>query len=106
MFDHIMACFFQDGAGRSKSNFFHDLYLLNIWPISTRLNIINLDFIRRGAIADYDEQDNILATERLISMITRAIDAQKGLCLNCVRKGKISSHQGNCHARLRYLCTG
>lgn len=113
MVDHIMARFLQDGARGSAPNshlikagfFFQELYRLNIWPISTRTESINLDYIQR-AVADLEEQANTSFKGNLITVIARAVDAQKGLCLCCVRKGKVSSHQGNCHARLRYICTG
>lgn len=75
-------------AGR----FFQRLFFLNIWPISTRLRILNLDFIQR-TIAKFEEPE---FKEQLVTEIVRSVDRQKGLCLWCVRKGKISSHEGNC----------
>lgn len=108
-----MARFLQDCGTRSptpnsdstKAGYvFQELYRLNIWPISTRLNTINLDYIQT-AIDGFREQENTSFKEKLVAVIARAVDAQKGLCLCCVRKGKVM-HQGNCHARLRYLCTG
>ena len=113
MIDRIMARFLQDGARGSAPTahlieagfFFQELYRLNIWPISTRTESISLDYIQR-AVADFKEQDSTSFKGNLITVIAKAVDAQKGLCLSCVRKGKSSSHQGNCHARLRYLCTG
>lgn len=107
-----MARFFQDGPGNvtlnshlvSAGHFFHELYRINIWPISTRESI-NLDYIQR-TIAGFNDPENTSFKEKLVTAIARAVDAQKGLCLSCVRKGKISSNQGNCHARLGYLCTG
>ena len=82
-----------------------ELHRLYIWPISTRLNLLNMDYIQT-AIAGFHEQENTSFKEKLVTAIARAVDAQKGLCLSCVRKGKITSNQGNCHARLRHLCTG
>lgn len=113
MVEHIMARFLQDDAENPAPDshlikvgyFFGELYRLNIWPISTRFSSINLDYIQR-AIVGFNEQDNTFFKRKLIIVIEQAVDAQKGLCLCCVRKGKISSHQGNCHARFRYLCTG
>ena len=112
-FDHIMARFFQDcdrimdpNYERAKAGYvFQELYRLSIWPISTRLNTINLDYIQT-AIAGFHEQKDTSFKDKLVSWISRAVSAQKGLCLSCVRKGKVSMHQGNCQARLRYLCTG
>ena len=72
--------------------FFHRLYSLNIWPVSTRLRTLNLDFIQR-AIAEFEEPE---FKERLVTEIVRAVERQKGLCLWCVRKGKMSSREGNC----------
>lgn len=113
MVESIMARFLQDGTrGLMRDThlikagfFFQELYRLNIWPVSTRTESINLDYIQRS-ITDFNDQDNTSFKGKLINVIAKAVDAQKGLCLSCVRKGKISSHQGNCHARLRYLCTG
>lgn len=112
-FDHIMARFFQDCTRRSTPNsdatkagyVFQELYRLRIWPISTRLNTINLEYIQTE-ITLFCEQEDTSFKDKLVCAIARAVDAQKGLCLCCVRKGKVSLHQGNCHARLRYLCTG
>ena len=110
-FDHLMARFLQDCTRSSSPNsdltkagyFFQELYRLNIWPISTRLKTINLGYIQTE-IALFRAQENTSFKDKLVCVIARAVDAQKGLCLCCVRKGKVS--QGNCHARLRYLCTG
>lgn len=111
--EHIMARFFQDSPRKllpetiqfRAGYVFKELYRLNIWPISTRVESSNLDRIQR-AITNFNEQENAAFKQELITVVDRAVDAQKGLCLWCVRKGNIHSHQGNCHARLRYLCTG
>lgn len=108
-----MARFLQECTRSSTSNsnvskagyFFQELYRLNLWRISTRLNTINLDYIQ-AAITGFRQQENTSFKDKIVSAISRAVDAQKGLCLSCVQKGKVSLHQGNCHARLRYLCTG
>ena len=116
MVDHTVAHFFQENAydysmrdiHLEAGHVFGELYRLNIWPISTRVNILNLDYIQ-NQITNFKEQDSPVDTRfkrELTTVIARAVDAQKGLCLCCVRKGKTSLHQGNCHARLRYLCTG
>ena len=104
-FDSILARFLRDGyieEGYEQSmhhpyvskagHFFQRLYFLNIWPISTRLRTLNLDFIQR-AIVEFEEPE---FKKQLITEIVRAVEWQKGLCLWCVRKGKISSHEGNC----------
>ena len=115
MVDHIIAFYFQEPR-RYSINDTHlnagyvlgELHRLNIWPISTRVNKLNLDYIQ-NQIADFKERDNRVETQfkrELTTVIARAGDAQKGLCLCCVWKGKPSVHQGNCHARLRCLCTG
>ena len=113
MFDHVLARFLQYSAGWSRSDarltkvgyVLQELYGLNIWPISTRVNEINLDRIQ-SAFAGFNEPDDTCFKRELNTKILAAVDAQKGLCLSCVRVGKISSHQGNCHSRVRYLCTG
>ena len=113
MIENIVAKFFQNRAASPASDpdlrqagyFFHELYRLNIWPISTRRETINLDHIQR-AIGRYKEQTDMPIKEYLETVIARAVAAQKGLCLSCMRKGKTSTHQGNCHARLRCHCTG
>ena len=115
MIDQIIARFLQENA-RYATHDTHlkvgfvigELYRLNVWPISTRVNTLNLDCIQ-NLIAKFDEQDSPIKTQfkrELTTVIARAVDALEGLCLCCVRKGKTSLHQGNCHARLRYLCTG
>lgn len=112
MFDHVLARFLQYSAGWSRSDarlikvghVLQELYDLNIWPISTRLNEINMDRIQ-STFALFSEPDDTSFNRDLNTKILAAVDAQKGLCLSCVRIGKISSHQGNCHSRVRYLCT-
>lgn len=114
-FDSILAQFLRDGLSREgyeqsmhhphvreAGYCFQRLFFLDIWPISTRLKTLNLDVIQR-AIAEFEEPE---FKEKLITEIVRAVERQKGLCLCCVRKGKMSSREGNCHARLRHLCTG
>ena len=86
-------------------HFFTELYWIDLWPISDQVNEINLDYIQ-SEIANFDEYKDTSFKKSLVIEISKAIDAQKGLCLSCVRLGKISSHQGNCQARLRYLCKG
>ncbi|CAD6574206.1 MAG: hypothetical protein ASARMPRED_006594, partial [Alectoria sarmentosa] len=61
---------------------FKELYRLNIWPISTRLDSINLDYIQRS-IARFNEQDGTTFKWQLMNVIAKAVDAQKGLCLSC-----------------------
>ena len=107
-----MASFLELGPEFSESDhlikaghFFAQLYQLYIWPISNQVDVINLDYIKSG-ITKFDEHKNTSFKKSLVIEISKAIDAQKGLCLSCVRLGKVSSHQGNCHARLRYLCKG
>lgn len=111
--DRLVVSFFQDETGCPTPDlvllkagyFFRELHRLNIWPISTRCNAINLGCIQRKLVF-FEKQDNRIYQKGLQKVVARAIDAQRGLCLACLRKGKVSSLQGNCHARFRYSCTG
>lgn len=42
----------------------------------------------------------------LISSIERIIDQQHGLCLACVKQGRVTRAEGNCQAREKRNCSG
>ncbi|CAF9939511.1 hypothetical protein IMSHALPRED_001531 [Imshaugia aleurites] len=86
MFDHVLARFLQYSAGWSRSDarlikvghVLQELYDLNIWPISTRLNEINMDRIQ-STFALFSEPDDTSFNRDLNTKILAAVDAQKGL---------------------------
>ncbi len=44
--------------------------------------------------------------ERLTEAVTKAVDNQKGLCLMCLKSGRVRKQDGNCYANESELCTG
>ena len=72
--------------------FFQELYRLNIWPIPTRCTWISLGHIQKE-IDFFDEQEYTTFKSVLKRVTATAINAQKGVCLACRKKGKVSSHQ-------------
>ena len=102
----------------AKSGFYiHELYRIGLWPIpnsNTQKSIKKTsncllsfenytasqpsNFGRRCDIAMIDFKHHLLQATEMTSKRNR------GLCLNCVKKGKIMVAEGNCRATSLELC--
>ena len=40
----------------------------------------------------------------LLEAAQSAVNRQKGLCLKCIKEGKITTEEGNCEARCQWTC--
>lgn len=117
-FDHVQkqkSCFHT-----AKSGFYvQELYRIGLWPISdTKIQMaMSIQTIsnRLRGLRDYYMTDawtmgrqcdlaKINFKQRLEDAMERTTP-DSGLCLNCVKKGKIMSADGNCRAASLELCT-
>ena len=103
----------------AKSGFYvQELYRIGLWPIKntdTQMSIRDISN-RLRCFQDYyitDPSDvghrcdlaNIDFKQRLVDATGRMI-SDSGLCLHCVKKGKIMKADGNCRAASVELCKG
>ena len=101
----------------AKAGFYvQELYRIGLWPINntnTQMSIQEISNRLRG-FQDYYITDpyntgclvdfaDINFKPRLVEATRRMISAS-GLCLNCVKKGKIMSADGNCREASLELC--
>ena len=101
----------------AKTGFYvQELYRVGIWPINktnTRLSIQEI-LNRLEGFQDYyyvtDSRYTRSCDTAKVNFKQRLEDARgrmilgSGLCLNCVKKGKIMSADGNCRAASLELC--
>ena len=104
----------------AKSGFFvEELCRIGLWPIpytNTQKSIQDvssclLDF-ENYSVSDvyekggYCDAANIDFKHDLVQAIERSMKRSRGLCLNCVKKGRIMIADGNCRATSLELCAG
>ena len=104
----------------SKSGFYiQELYRIGLWPIpdtSTQKSIEEISncllgfendtFIHRSKIGPMCDVANIDFKDLLLQATERTMKRSRGLCLNCVKKGRIMIADGNCRATSLELCAG
>ena len=96
---------------------FQELHRLEVWPISSAMSNKTINDITmrvalfenchtRNQICGYYSCDQArLDFKKLLhEAVVKAKNAIKGLCLNCVTKGKITAQDGNCRASLLERC--
>ena len=102
----------------AKSGFFiKELDRIGLWPIpytNTRKSIQEISSCLRGfenySVHDPFEHDHYCDTadinlkDLLIQAIETTSKRSRGLCLNCVKNGKIMIAEGNCRATSLELC--
>ena len=100
--------------------FIHELYRIDLWPIpdtKTQTSIQELsDSLEKfddnslHEIPHYGEERcepyPVVDFEKLLLQATDKISERGGLCMNCVKKGKIMVADGNCRARSLESCKG
>lgn len=105
-------CFKLAEAGHCLS----ELIRLGLWPMSRSLPNANLDDVPQVAsdFKNYSRSlyryaptcalDNTDFKAMLGQMVADATEVLQGLCLKCVKQGKVTEEEGNCHAADVHLC--
>ena len=97
--------------------YIHELHRIGLWPIPASYSAKSIQDIsdRLLKICNYSAVDpyeyglccdraNIDFEELLLELRETISKRNTGLCLNCVKKGKIMSADGNCRAASLELC--
>ena len=94
-------------------HFFQKLYLLNLWPLTSllahgKLNMIEQQFLKKFADPKpYSKGEGFpscwmctrdMTQDDLVGAAKRAFAQQDGLCLQCVKEGRVSEKRRNCRA--------
>ena len=121
--DNNQACELLSKAG----HFFQELVRLGVWPLSRIVHQTNLSTMSnqllhfRNYISDMpgtsDDKDTdtnfshrrcrnnrIDFKSKLEVAVEDAFQLQEGLCLRCVKQGKVTRDEGNCRNTLEHLC--
>ncbi|KAK0515883.1 hypothetical protein JMJ35_001917 [Cladonia borealis] len=100
--------------------FIHELYRVDLWPIpntNTQITIQEISdrlwqFNNTALCGPYDFDEEQcepyphIDFEKLLIQFRDKILAHGGLCMNCVKKGKIMVADGNCRAKSLESCKG
>lgn len=102
------------------SHYFKELSSLGLWPMSARLDRIALvripsDLYRFSNYASesdtYGFQDTLCNAKSqpknvkrlLFESVTKLLEHQQGLCITCVKEGRVTRAEGNCRT---FYCSG
>ena len=97
----------------AKAGFYvQELYRIGLWPINNRNTQMSIQEIsnRLQGFRDYYITQSWPCVSPIINFKQGLVDATgrmisgSGLCLNCVKKGKIMIADGNCRAVSLELC--
>ncbi len=90
---------------------FKELRRLRIWPMFKLVNGATIEFVSIQVcgfvdfkVSNCPSNFKVDCKERLQKAVEEASKGQLGLCLNCVKKGKIKTLEGNCQAESLELC--
>lgn len=116
---HTQSCEHLSAIGHSLQQLFN----IGLWPtsnidqMSTSIVSSKIDEFRnyeRSPAAEYYlEGEHYIGCDslrmdikqRLLEATKEALEKTKGLCLSCVKRGKVTSEEGNCHAEEEILCS-